>query len=117
VSASALAQFNAGKQRHLEETYPAVITLAGVLDPEGTGGALRQIPCAGGNLRNTGAKAMMGGILGEYALAFRVRRELAPVMPVVGSLLGFEGRQWRIDRVAAPGTEGVWVIGANQASK
>lgn len=111
---AALLAFNREKQKHLEAQWPAVITIAGHVDEDEV---LKPLPCAGGNLRQTGQRSILGGMVGDYALAFRLRRELVTGPVEVGSLLGFDSKQWRIDRVMAPNGDEVYVIGANAVSR
>src|SRR4051812_14661139 len=108
-SSSPVYGFRYSAQLALEATFPAALTLPGYADP---------IIAAGGSLKKSGARAILGGIVGDYAAAFRVRAELLTRgIPEVGSTLTFAGLPWRIDRTNQTPNDPAVFIGVNYPSK
>ncbi len=109
---SQLTDFNAaaqsGQEMSRENLWPASITLPGVVG---------EIACSGGSVRETGVHLMVGGMMGEFLLAFRVRKELLTGPPEVNTRLGYLGKQWLIMRVINDPRESAYIIGADNLSK
>lgn len=85
-TASRLA-FDEQAQASFEAQYPAEL-----LAPD----ALTPIPCAGGTVRNGASRLFPGGVVDEYAVGFRVRKEHLPAgLPEVGT-------RWQWRRLGEP---------------
>ena len=93
----------------LESLFPADVTLAGY--------ASGTVRCAGGTIRETGARLVGGGQIVDCDLVFRVRTDRLTAKPAVGKRLGFEGQSWRIVQVTQPKTDVAYVIYCDSPSK
>ncbi|MEQ1862636.1 MAG: hypothetical protein ABMA13_22175 [Chthoniobacteraceae bacterium] len=90
MDAASLLEFDDVAQADFEACYPASVTFPGITDP---------VACAGGAVRQLSLGFISGGGLGEFDLAFRVRKaRLNNVPPEVGALITFQAKLWRIMR-------------------
>lgn len=102
MDAASLRKFDDAAQASYEACFPASVTFPGIADP---------VACAGGAVRQLKLEFIAGGGLGEFDLAFRVRKSrLNNTPPEVGKLVTYQGKVWRIMRVSDPAASVAYAI-------
>lgn len=114
ISSSQILAFRARAQEQMEELAPAEISLDG-----GT----TAIGCAGGNFHDNHREMGDGGFFADYALIFRVDRDLLSSIPEPGTVIKWRRTgetPWRgslrIDRVLDPANDQGVTLGCNEVN-
>ena len=93
----------------LETLFPADVTLAGY--------ATGTVRCAGGTIKETGARLVGGGQIVDCDLVFRIRFDRLTGKPEIGKRLGFQSKSWRIVQVTQPQTDVAYVVYCDNPQK
>jgi hypothetical protein len=93
----------------LETLFPADVTIPGY--------AVGTLRCAGGTLKQTGARLVGGGQIVDCDLVFRIRTALLSAQPAIGKRLTFGGQDWRIVQVTTPQTDVAYVVYCDNPNK
>ena len=100
--------FDGAAQLDMEESFPAVLLFAG---------DATEYACAGGHLRDNDLRAVPGGLLDDYDVAFRIRRAILATPPRLGSRFQWKRQGeagWRpasaVMRIADPSRSAAYMI-------